>query len=404
MHTSLTNFNTVLNPLYAVAVMAVVTALAWLCGYVVPFYRRALAVEAQTRLTPLDGLRGLLCFAVLCHHAVVTFGYLHTGTWNLPPSNVFALLGQTPVALFFCVTAFLFWSRVVTKEGQLSPRSFLQARFFRIVPLYIFSCLLSLGVVSRQIHWSSDTTIAGLARMALLGIKRWGMVGDLSMDTVNAGVTWTLQYEWGFYLLLPALALIARDPRDARRLWFIALGAAVLLEPGPGFYFLPGVLAVYAVRQPRLLPWLRSRPAALAVIAVALAHPMLIDYGFDYPGLAVTTVIFVPIACGNSLFGILNWRPLRLMGLVSYSVYLLHGIGLFLARPILQRATFEAPVEFWWYWYCIGGCALATLAFSLSTYRWIEWPFIQWERRMRQGSRTANAVVGAEAAAGPQRS
>ena len=108
-----------LNPVYPLAVIAGVVVLATLAGALIPFYRRELAVEDRTRSGPLDGLRGVLCFAVLCHHAMVTFSFLGTGRWQVPPTHFYWLLGRTPVALFFCVTAFLFWSRAVAQGGEL---------------------------------------------------------------------------------------------------------------------------------------------------------------------------------------------------------------------------------------------------------------------------------------------
>ena len=88
------------------------------------------------------------------------------------------------------------------------------------------------------------------------------------------------------------------------------------------------------------------------------------------------------IACGNDLFGILNVSGLRLMGMVSYSVYLLHGVSLFLARPELARAKHGGGA--WHYWTWVAGLALATLVASLLTYRWVEWPFIVYDRRFRR--------------------
>lgn len=387
------NFDDPLHPIYTVAVLSAVAVLAWVLSYLVPFYRRELAVETRTRLTPLDGLRGLLCFAVLCHHAAVTYRALGTGVWEVPPTPFYALLGQTPVALFFGVTAFLFWSRVVAREGDLPPGAFLRARLFRLGPLYVFSALLALGLVAGRVRWSPEAVAGAVWTVGSLGARNWGTVGGVPLGTINANVTWTLQFEWGFYLLLPALALIARHPGEARRLWFLALGALVLFKPSALFFFLPGVLAVYAARQPRCSAWLRSPPAAFVVLAAVLAFPWLTPDGFGYLGLALTTLIFVPIACGNPLFEVLNWRGLRLMGLVSYSVYLLHGLVLYAARPFLIQAKFALPVEAWWYWYCAAGVAAATLVVSLLTYRWIEWPFMQLERRLRQARPPAAVEV-----------
>lgn len=395
------NLNQVTNPVYALILIAFVAGLAWGLGRLIPFYRRELAAEDQTRLTPLDGLRGILCFAVMCHHVVVAYGYVDTGRWMDPPSNFYRLLGNTPVALFFCVTAFLFWSRAVACQGKIEPRPFLQARFFRLVPLYIFSCLLALALAAKYIRWLSPTTLTGLASMASLGLHRWTAVGGVNMFYVSSGVTWTLAYEWGFYLALPALALLARDPRDARRLPLIALAFFALFEPSPAFFFLPGVLAVYAARHEPLATRLRGAPAALMVLAAAAVFPWLTNYGFGHLGLALTTLIFVPIACGNSLFGLLNLRGLRLMGLVSYSVYLLHGLCLFAARDLLLNAKSDPDGGAVWYWYYATACAAVVLVVSLLTYRWIEWPFIQLDRRLRHGPRTAELAAEAVAPVTP---
>lgn len=390
-------FYSILHPVYPVAVVAAMAGLATVCSYGLPFYRRALAVEDRTRLTPLDGLRGILCFAVLCHHALVTFGFLGTGQWRVPPSNFCYLLGQTPVALFFCVTAFLFWSRVVASEGELPPRTFLRARLCRIAPLYALSGLLALAVAAPRIDWGGNETPGGLGTMALLGLRRWGTVGGVNLSQVNAGVTWTLQYEWAFYLLLPALALLGRDPRHARRLWLVPLGLAALCEPGPAFFFLPGVLAVYACHQPHVARWLRGALAAWLVVLTAAAFPWVTGDSFSYPALALTTVIFLPVAAGNSLFGVLNWRGLRLLGLVSYSVYLLHGIVLYAARPFLARAMHAPTHVAWHYWGAITGCAAGTLGLCLLTYRWVEWPCMALERRWRNAPKLAARTAPADA-------
>jgi peptidoglycan/LPS O-acetylase OafA/YrhL len=381
-----------LNPAYAVAFIAILAALAWVLSYLVPFYRRELEVEDRTRLTPLDGLRGILCSAVMCSHAAIMYKYIDNGRWELPSSRPYALFGQISVGLFFCVTAFLFWARIVERGGLPSSWLFLRARVFRIVPLYVFSSALVVAIIAHRLDLFSASTIRGLATLGLMGVRPGGMIGDVDASMVNAKVTWTLQYEWGFYFLLPALALIVRDG-GSRRLWFIAIGALVLLGLHPTLFFFPGILAVYALQTPRLVAVLRSWYASLGILALTLAFPILTPSGISYQAVVLAGLLFLPIACGNSVFGLLNFRGLRLMGITSYSFYLLHGISLYLAEPILARAKHEPSDGTLWYWFYIVICGCAALILSMLTYRFIEWPFIQAERRTRHDGMTADLVA-----------
>jgi len=70
------------------------------------------------RISTLDGLRGFLALGVFFHHAAVYHEYLSDGRWQVPPSRFYTLVGQSSVAMFFMITGFLFWSRIIQqKEG-----------------------------------------------------------------------------------------------------------------------------------------------------------------------------------------------------------------------------------------------------------------------------------------------
>jgi peptidoglycan/LPS O-acetylase OafA/YrhL len=195
-------------------------------------------------------------------------------------------------------------------------------------------------------------------------------------------------------LLLPALALIVRG-NDARRLWFILAGAWVMFGMGRFLFFVPGILAVYVSQIPSVVRWAKSWHASLGIICIAIALPLVTGTGFGIRALVATTLLFVPIACGNNLFGLLNLRGLRLMGIISYSVYLLHGIVLYLARPVLAQAKHQGANGVWLFWSYVLGLACITLIFCMLTYRWIESPFINIERMRRQSPRTADIVHSA---------
>ena len=102
----------------AIALLAIVTLAASGLARWWPAYRDELTGEAGTRQLSLDGLRGVLCFAVLLHHAACTLQqFQNGGAWTSPASHVYTMFGGTSVCLFFCTTGFLFWGRILQKSG-----------------------------------------------------------------------------------------------------------------------------------------------------------------------------------------------------------------------------------------------------------------------------------------------
>jgi len=78
------------------------------------------------------------------------------------------------------------------------------------------------------------------------------------------------------------------------------------------------------------------------------------------------------IAAGNDMFGLLSHRLMRYLGMVSYSLYLLHGLVLFSCfRFVLgfDRARSVSPLG---HWLIVGGCALVLVPLCTLTYYWIE--------------------------------
>lgn len=153
-----------------------------------------------SRISALDGLRGLLALGVFFHHAAVYQGYLLDGQWKLPPSRFYTLLGQCGVAMFFMITGFLFWSRLIKRKERTDWVSLYVGRLFRIGPLYLLAAFCALFVVFLKAGFTANVTA-----VQLLGeIGRWLALGYLPLTPVNgysdapfvlAGVTWTLHYE-----------------------------------------------------------------------------------------------------------------------------------------------------------------------------------------------------------------
>lgn len=104
--------------------------------------------DRDNRFGAIDGIRGYLALSVFFHHYVITYYWKLNQVWQRPPENFFQNLGKVGVAIFFMITGFLFFSRIISQDRTINWFSLYKSRIFRIYPLYLFSlCVISLFVL-----------------------------------------------------------------------------------------------------------------------------------------------------------------------------------------------------------------------------------------------------------------
>lgn len=382
--------------------------------------------QRDHRTATLDGLRGFLALSVFVHHLMVTHGYVERGEWTFPPSGFHTLLGQVGVAVFFMITGFLFWGKLLDAKGRPDWKGLYIGRVWRIGPMYVVAVGLMLLVVAartgfelREPAWSvAGETLQWLA----LGI--WPLQPDVNghegTRLILAGVTWTVFVEWLFYGSLWLMAPLARGGRTPRYigggllLFLLALTiaalspAASLSRPTPALVigavawvlasFFMGMLSAWlgrcdgegATRLRRLPQWAASLLALICLGAVFVGFEHMIG-----PIQALLLWGFFHLVCGGStLFGLLATRAARRMSAVSYGIYLLQGVVLTLAfavRPVRDFAMGGAAQ----YWLVGIGCALLLVAVSVVGYRLVEKPGIARGKRVRSGLRGLPAAQAA---------
>lgn len=297
------------------------------------------APAAPGRFASIDGLRGYLAFGVFLHHASIWYFYQHSGQWKLPPSQLYTHLGHSSVAVFFMITGFLFFSKLI--EARHRPLDWLKlfvSRVLRLAPLYMAVMALLFATVALLSGGELHEPARTVAKQALrwLGFTMYGNPPINQVEAtkvVVAGVTWSLPYEWFFYGLLPLLALtVGVLPR-----WpYLLVGLVSLLAlldwhalPVHLWAFAGGIVAAWAVRSPRLCSFAQSPIAGAFVLAAYAAAVGLFPLATHYGVLILLAIAFVLIACGNTLFGLLLHPASRLLGEMAYSLYLLHGLLLF---------------------------------------------------------------------------
>jgi peptidoglycan/LPS O-acetylase OafA/YrhL len=349
--------------------------------------RRFGAPPPPRRFAALDGLRGYAAFLVFLHHAAIWYVSGKTGVWALPPTRLYIHFGQSSVAIFFMITGFLFWSKLL--DGRTRPidwRRLYVSRLLRLAPLFVFFVAL-LWIIAL-------TTSGGRLRVspprAVLDTVQWLTFTLAGMPDLNraptsiiGGPAWSLQYEWWFYLSLP-LAGVFVGLRPSR-LW-LTLGvagaaAAVWRISNRGEWpiaaaFLGGIASAFLVRQPAIRG-LARHPAASIVCLAALAAATRFATAFALSPLLLLSLAFAIMACGNTLFGALEWPAARGLGDVGYSIYLLHGLLLFAAFAMVLSPAETSALSTAGHWLVVAACAPILTVVSFVTFRLIEAPAMQ---------------------------
>ena len=379
--------------------MAAVIATAGLFARHNSFYRRELADTAGRELS-LDGLRGLAALMVAVHHAAVCRIWLNTGEWSDAGAWLPQIFGPAGVILFFMLTGHLFWSKARAAKGWLNPLRLWRGRIFRIAPLYLFSLLLILLAATVDVggQWLSSANWPSLLRLLGLGVWQWHAVGQLYPGEYNANVIWTLWFEWRFYFLLPLIAWLALGRKICGLapavFIFVAAGLYLDLHEPAGLYFILGMICSELTQaQPvraRLQTPVAATVALLTVVMLCCLTRRLTPVTGPSDLLALSCLpMFLVVAAGNTLFGLLIRPAIRCLGAMSFSLYLLHGIVFMFVGRELKRFNLNhlSPLEFW-----SGFTIVAVLTASLcaATYRWIEFPFLSTSHKSRDVAKPAD--------------
>ena len=156
-------------------------------------------------------------------------------------------------------------------------------------------------------------------------------------------VAWTLLYEAWFYLSLPLLAVVfLQKTKIWKKALAIGISAALFvanhLQIAVCCAFLGGIVAVYWVLDEQRVKMAESKTASLVALACVACLGLFIYDPFNPAGIALLSIFFVVISSGNTLFGLLAMPAARWMGEISYSIYLIHGIVIWLVMTnILPR-------------------------------------------------------------------
>ena len=280
-----------------------------------------MAAGGTTRLAHIDGLRAVAILMVVAFHVGKT-GVL--GAAATPLGRVLQQ-GYHGVELFFILSGFCLayptLESIQSKGAAIfDVDQFAARRITRIVPPY----WIAIACISIAL------TISGKAP-ALYEIVRNLLFIDGEDSKIN-GSFWSLGVEFRWYFLFPFLLLLfVRSRRAFALVGALVLGATLTQAKSEDLFMLPGfMLGIVAAWMSFLkLPRVAFLAACCTLVGSAVATVFLATTnGWDSQHVQTAFVAafsLVLIANASALIRrILSLRLLSLVGVASYSIYLVH--------------------------------------------------------------------------------
>ena len=292
------------------------------------------------RDSPLDGLRGVLATFVFAHHFYLMHRWSLQGEWAV--ADNFGLhwmyfaqnLGAIPVSLFFMITGFLFLNKI--KQKEIDWKKMYLARIRRIMPLYLLSLLFVVYASFKAVGVENVAFWDGADWLFHWATFRYQPLNGFISFVSNAGVQWTLLYEWGFYFSLPFIHTAMHQlPASNKKQWGVmalcgALFSWIITQTDTHHYWQFVLSAAAVSLSDVLLPFIRRYKKWLNVALPLL----LLATAFLFPPYTpinriLVALLFLLLAGGYDFGGILRHHGMKMLGDMSYSIYLTHGVVLY---------------------------------------------------------------------------
>lgn len=352
-------------------------------------------------LTPLRGIAAIL--VVICHYEDFLVRFVPQS------STMFISKSYLMVDLFFIMSGFVithaYQENFRDKFSKSDFKKFISSRFARIYPLHLFTlAIIVLGFLASGMKTTSLQDPAALP-VNLFLLQACAFLNKLTWN----GPSWSISAEWWSYMLFPFLILFLNTKKKIAIPLFLIFSVFTYLSI---MYWLPrdaqtsllGKLDPHNINVFYDYGFLRGLSGFL--IGMILYKVYEISFGYkifqaDWSFLlfslatilcmhfAVSDIYCIPflagiVFCAANNKGRINkffeLRPLQIVGEISYSIYMIHIIILFIVIDNLKKANIKLPerpfndVSFWPGLFGCLGFLVLIISLSYLSYRFVEKP------------------------------
>ncbi|MGA7697761.1 MAG: acyltransferase [Candidatus Sulfotelmatobacter sp.] len=367
---------------------------------------------SEGKIPALDGVRAVAISLVVILH----FHFHVLRDWD-------ESFGHTGVTLFFVLSGFLITWLLIKEDdrtGEISLWNFYVRRLLRIFPGFYCFWAVYVGLAAlahKHIAWGNC-----IAALFYVNNYYWPLRGGGEGAML---LTWSLGVEEQFYVVWPAIFRRFRGRRDSVVHVLAALCLIVLLHRilllylwhAPRLYLYTafdtrmdslamGCLLAISIRTGKAMRFVQLVCAhwslsgvTFALFALSMAVPSLARdspywcvWGTSVESFLSATLIVQMVVLGDRLPWMwINWKWVRFIGTISYSLYLYNAIGPDLVdHSPLAHTLLRAPVSL-----------VASILLACGSYYIVERPFLRLKSRYEVRSKARVPEDGNHAATVP---
>jgi peptidoglycan/LPS O-acetylase OafA/YrhL len=329
------------------------------------------ANASEDGIVGIDYMRGFGALFVLLYHLIGRVNKIYPIS---PEVLHYSILGTFGVDIFFVVSGFCIAFPFFGSNRPLNVPEYYMRRFFRIYIPHI-TVLLGLFLLFR-----AGFSFGGLNLSRTDWISNFCLLNAFTKSPHINAVTWTLCYEIMFYIYFPILFLVFKKySKRAFNIFciaFLATGAVCsacgirsMLTDG---YYITWILGIVLIDLYKRKNRIIGNPVALVlgitgIVAFnILATQPVVFYGPLLKGISASLIVAFAIGIGKRIM------VLRFLGIISFSIYLIHNVSFVLLERIYQtlahNSVFAAlpvglNIAFYSGYLLVGGLLFGTIFF-----------------------------------------
>ena len=342
--------------------------------------RKSLSDSGSTKnyVKSLDGLRGIAILFVLLSHSSNAEIYLHS-------SLDFSRIGKIGVNLFFVLSAYLLDKQILQalKAGKANIgywKRYTLRRVFRIYPLFLFALSFHYIFYITGFKTVIESPQEIITHLFLVEGK---------------SIFWSIPVEFKYYIISPIVIFLIYRYFNLHLFKIIALfGILAFISITTEFLFkLPEIstfryipifltgtlIAILEIEKKNelnaLIKWI-DYSALLSIFIILITIPSFFEFIFDLkikfhaplfylPFSLLWGIILISATKGDRLKKILEFKLLRFIGKISFSLYLLHMPVIKLMQKFNDSINQTVDIYFFF---------IVTFALSSVTYLFVERP------------------------------